>query len=122
MILIIAMVIIMILMILLQVLTPGTSRLLSKMQRGLSTMRSPRSGKIAKGISPRVGGRASPKVMTSHLYSPGSNRATYLPTTSPPPPPPQQNRNVRDRYLQIYPKKVIFFFFYISVFMFMVPD
>ncbi len=46
----------------LQAQTPSSSRLLSKIQTGLSTMRSPRGGRIAKGTSPRVGGKPDPKV------------------------------------------------------------
>ncbi len=45
-----------------QAQTPSSSRLLSKIQTGLSTMRSPRGGRIAKGTSPRVGGKPDPKV------------------------------------------------------------
>lgn len=44
-----------------KVVTPSSSRLLSRMQQGLATIRSPRAGKIAKGTSPRVGGTAQPK-------------------------------------------------------------
>jgi hypothetical protein len=66
-----------------QAQTPSSSRLLSKIQTGLSTMRSPRGGRIAKGTSPRVGGKPDPKVKVliftfpSTLYLAGT-----LPTVS----------------------------------------
>jgi len=37
--------------------TPGSSRIVSRVASAMATMRSPRAGRVAKGTSPRVGGK-----------------------------------------------------------------
>merc|ERR1712112_727340 len=41
--------------------TPSSSRIVSRVTSAVATMRSPRAGRVAKGTSPRVGGRPASK-------------------------------------------------------------
>jgi len=41
--------------------TPGSSRIVSRVASAMATMRSPRAGRVAKGTSPRVGGKPASK-------------------------------------------------------------
>jgi len=41
--------------------TPSTSRIMQKVSSAVASMRSPRAGRVAKGTSPRVGGKAQAK-------------------------------------------------------------
>lgn len=43
------------------VTTPSASRIIAKVSSAVATMRSPRAGRVAKGTSPRVGGRPQSK-------------------------------------------------------------
>jgi len=43
------------------VTTPSASRIIAKVSSAVATMRSPRAGRVAKGTSPRVGGRPESK-------------------------------------------------------------
>merc|ERR1712002_904635 len=41
--------------------TPTASRIISKVSSAVATMRSPRAGRVAKGTSPRLGGKPQTK-------------------------------------------------------------
>merc|ERR1719474_36251 len=41
--------------------TPSSSRIVSRVASAVATMRSPRAGRVAKGTSPRIGGKPASK-------------------------------------------------------------